>query len=713
MNSLIPLRAGAGLLFAAIAASGCATGTGPQVSSTERLAASRVLAEKSQEFHLKQFERVSNVGYRLLQQLPTEDREATEPWIGVVTYDQLPGFAPQGGISGGGVRAAFVVASGPAGRAGIPDGALIEAVAGDPVGSVGEIHKAVLRALDGSPGGMVDVRYRDPNGGERTVGVRPEFPARTTSFLVTDDAEVNAYTDGRDVVVTGGMLRFLNSDDELAAVLGHELAHVTRGHVTKAAGQRVGLAAIGAILGAIIAPRTNLPTDMARLSVSAFAGRFNQDLEREADVYGLWYANASGYDVDAGAGVWERMAIEMPQTMTSSFFSTHPASPERFVRARKVAVAIHSGATLAALVTGEVDDVAPTASVEVASGDSATAPGRPVIALGSSPGARAGARRGVVQSASGPGAAGAAPGANDRQAAVARNDFITQVRVKTPRAEVREGPGMRYDVVARPDQGSVFVVDGERDAWYRIFLPSDQGTGGRPSFIRRSDVELLLVRAATASQGGAAPRASAPIGSGYGSAATTASSSLPRASSPVRACIGLPASQGESALMGFIGFPNGGKVYSGTLSLNQARTTLAISASRLEPDYAGYSGTTSVGATVTYEGTQPGSIASACASVGYSYQKIGDISLHSVPVGVPIGLSLRDQQGDVTLTPFIIPQLSIAMARYGSRTESDVNPGVSVGASIRVKALLAGASWGKVFTEGSTGEAQVGIGVVF
>ena len=77
--------------------------------------------------------------------------------------------------------------------------------------------------------------------------------------------------------------------------------------------------------------------DIVMRSVSsAFNARFSQDFEREADYFGLKYVQLAGFNIEAGVDVWERFAIEVPQSMTRNFFSTHPSSPERMLRLKKI-----------------------------------------------------------------------------------------------------------------------------------------------------------------------------------------------------------------------------------------------------------------------------------------------------------------------------------------------------------------------------------------
>ncbi|MSR77652.1 MAG: hypothetical protein EXS63_05440 [Candidatus Omnitrophica bacterium] len=157
------------------------------------------------------------------------------------------------------------------------------------------------------------------------------------TYEVTEDADMNASVQlGRKIVVNYGMLRFTESDDQLAVVIAHELGHVACGHIGKKLGTNLVSAMIGLAAGAAIdtvAPGIGSPVTQG-ISKGLSAG-FSRDYEREADYYGFQLAYRAGFDLAQGAKIWERLAIEAPKTMTASFFSTHPPSPERLIRADK------------------------------------------------------------------------------------------------------------------------------------------------------------------------------------------------------------------------------------------------------------------------------------------------------------------------------------------------------------------------------------------
>src|SRR5204863_249482 len=68
-----------------------------------------------------------------------------------------------------------------------------------------------------------------------------------------------------------------------------------------------------------------------------FLNHFTQNQEREADEVGLRFTYQAGYDPRVAAGMQERLAVEVPQSMSAGYFDTHPSSVERAVAARREA----------------------------------------------------------------------------------------------------------------------------------------------------------------------------------------------------------------------------------------------------------------------------------------------------------------------------------------------------------------------------------------
>ncbi|HEX9445000.1 MAG TPA: M48 family metalloprotease [Candidatus Binatia bacterium] len=151
---------------------------------------------------------------------------------------------------------------------------------------------------------------------------------------------VNAWTDGYSVWVTRGMLRFVKSDDELAAVLGHEMGHALRGHIRQGLAQDIVATALTIPAGVF---GGDLAAQLAQRMIQLATSKFDRDREREADLYGLIWAYRAGYNVDEGKEVFRRIAVEMPGSMERGFLSTHPTAPERFLALDRVAAALKAG----------------------------------------------------------------------------------------------------------------------------------------------------------------------------------------------------------------------------------------------------------------------------------------------------------------------------------------------------------------------------------
>ncbi|HHT9117318.1 MAG TPA: M48 family metalloprotease [Candidatus Hypogeohydataceae bacterium YC38] len=205
-----------------------------------------------------------------------------------------------------------------------------------------------------------------------------ESPAKI-DFQIQEEEAVNAGATFGRIVVTTGMMRFIQSEDELAVVLGHEITHVVKNHIMKGIISNIPL-----ILGSIAAERAAPGSGrMVQLGGSIFTQKFSRDMEREADYYGLLYAHRAGFDVEAGIDIWERFAVELPESQRSSLFSSHPTSTERLARARKVATTLKEKAEVESPV-GKLDLRKPTVEVE-GPPSQGTPPGGEVVARKNSP----------------------------------------------------------------------------------------------------------------------------------------------------------------------------------------------------------------------------------------------------------------------------------------------------------------------------------------
>jgi membrane-associated protease RseP (regulator of RpoE activity) len=143
--------------------------------------------------------------------------------------------------------------------------------------------------------------------------------------------EVNAAADGHRIIFTYGMLRFAETDLDVATVFSHELAHNIMAHIeAQLHNAKIGLG-VGAVFD-IAAAIFGVNTQGSFMEMGAKAGsRYgSQDFEREADYVGLYILANAGYNVDAAPALWRRLAAEHPNSIEEGLLGSHPSSAERY-----------------------------------------------------------------------------------------------------------------------------------------------------------------------------------------------------------------------------------------------------------------------------------------------------------------------------------------------------------------------------------------------
>jgi predicted Zn-dependent protease len=139
---------------------------------------------------------------------------------------------------------------------------------------------------------------------------------------------------GGKIAVFTGIIDKLNlTDDELAIVLGHEMAHALREHARARAAKvtltNVGTMVVGLVIGGNVG-------ELARQGGGLLNLKFNRDDERDADLIGMEIAARAGYDPEAGITLWQKMA-QVARGAPPTWLSTHPSSEDR-VRRMKAAM---------------------------------------------------------------------------------------------------------------------------------------------------------------------------------------------------------------------------------------------------------------------------------------------------------------------------------------------------------------------------------------
>jgi predicted Zn-dependent protease len=133
--------------------------------------------------------------------------------------------------------------------------------------------------------------------GEKLAGVS-ERPDLDWHFTIIDTDDVNAFaTTGGYVYISRGILPYLQNEADLAAVLGHEIGHITAEHLKKQ--QRKGM--LSNIASAATAVFTGMPAlaDLTSMAGQAIISGYGRDAELEADRLGASYLAKAGYDPEA------------------------------------------------------------------------------------------------------------------------------------------------------------------------------------------------------------------------------------------------------------------------------------------------------------------------------------------------------------------------------------------------------------------------------
>ena len=172
--------------------------------------------------------------------------------------------------------------------------------------------------------------------GKRITSVaKVDVPGTEWEFVVFDKSEPNAFAmPGGKVGVNVGLIELANGDeDEIAAVIGHEVAHVAKRHSNKRMSQGVGVAIGGIILDTAMRNKSTGDRALARgaYGVGATVGAvlpFSRTQEREADDLGLIYSAKAGYDPRATIRFWQKMKSRTRKRLPQ-FLSTHPDPGKR------------------------------------------------------------------------------------------------------------------------------------------------------------------------------------------------------------------------------------------------------------------------------------------------------------------------------------------------------------------------------------------------
>ncbi|WP_149194212.1 M48 family metalloprotease [Luteimonas suaedae] len=206
----------------------------------------------------------------------------------------------------------------------------------------------------------------------RTTGTRlaasSDQPRQSFTFFMMNDRSINAFaTLGGYIGLNVGLVLTAETEDEVAAVLSHEIAHVTQNHVLRGAerAQRDSIPILLAMLGAIAVASSSDSSSSGNAAMAAIASAqglaiqrqidYTRSNESEADRLGMRTLARSGFDVDGMADMFERMQAASrtnqggERERAPDYLRTHPVTTTRISEARQRAEQLRdSGASVLA-----------------------------------------------------------------------------------------------------------------------------------------------------------------------------------------------------------------------------------------------------------------------------------------------------------------------------------------------------------------------------
>ncbi len=163
-----------------------------------------------------------------------------------------------------------------------------------------------------------------------------EIPVEDWEFIVFENDQINAFAlPGGHVGVYTGLIDIAESDDQLAAVIAHEIAHVTEDHVQQRIGTSTATDIGASVLAGVLGGDSPMTQQIANALIGAgaefgVARPFGRTQESEADTVGLRYMVEAGYDPHAAVEFWQNMMqAKSVQGGLPAWLSTHPADQAR------------------------------------------------------------------------------------------------------------------------------------------------------------------------------------------------------------------------------------------------------------------------------------------------------------------------------------------------------------------------------------------------
>jgi predicted Zn-dependent protease len=182
--------------------------------------------------------------------------------------------------------------------------------------------------------------------GRRIVAVLGDIGYQWQFFLIEGD-QVNAFAlPGGHVYFYTGIMKLMENDDQIATVMGHEIAHVLARH----GAERMSLQMLNNAGAQVLASALDLPAEYQGLYQTAYGLAsnvgvmlpFSRKHEYEADTIGVNLMHLAGYDMNEAVRFWQKMAAQ-GGGKPPELLSTHPADAHRIENIRKIIRGLASG----------------------------------------------------------------------------------------------------------------------------------------------------------------------------------------------------------------------------------------------------------------------------------------------------------------------------------------------------------------------------------
>lgn len=335
------------VLLAAILLAACATPAPPAPSPGEPSPAASPAADSAQQKELRDLvalqDRLYNVSAPLLVNNAALCEKNARKLFGFTAktrYSYSSEFvAAAHSVFGLGERlqvTGLLPASGAA-AAGVRRGDILLAVDGQPMPQGPDAERAAATML----GPIVATRSSVNlgllrNGANLTLNV-PLTRACAFGVELGNSDNVNAYADGRRVLITRGMMNFTQSDQELAYLLAKEMAHNTLAHAHRLK--------MSATVSGVIDNLIQIRPDMTMIGGSAGIKTYSAEQDASAHALALYMVARAGYSVDQAPAFWNRLASRYPPTVANGYTAIHPSTGSQLPAIEKTVAEIKAKQT--------------------------------------------------------------------------------------------------------------------------------------------------------------------------------------------------------------------------------------------------------------------------------------------------------------------------------------------------------------------------------